>query len=157
MGGCECIPLPISAEKSSKRKGHVPVQQMAPARQRTDSLKMLRAPCTTRPLDTKQEASLSTYPDNKRFPDTREHLRSTIPRTQYYYPPYNPPHLPRLNAGLTPTNPQPCRNWNYCECQTMPCRYHHSCISCGSNPCAAHCTSGNRGPFPTAYHWPNRR
>ena len=56
-----------------------------------------------------------------------------------HLPPYNPPHIARTNAGLSSTKPQPCRNWNYRECQTIPCRYQ---------------TTVSAKPYPAAINMP---
>jgi len=69
------------------------------------------------------------------------------PERRNNYSLQNPTRINIVPPGAQPhgATAQPCRNWNYRECTTSPCRYQHSCITCGSNHWAAQCTLGNNG------------
>ena len=69
---------------------------------------------------------------------------------------HSQPQHHRTNTGSSLTPMQPCRNWNYGECRHSQCRYHHTCITSGSNHQASQCPSGNGVPFPSASQGPQR-
>jgi len=61
------------------------------------------------------------------------------------------------STGITAPTTQTCRNWNYRECRSTQCRYHHACINCGGNHRGSTCTSANSGPGYQTRNGPHSR
>ena len=88
----------------------------------------------------KPSSSLARPATTPPYPQTEQHSN------------FSHPAGPSIGSAIHSQAPQstaaqPCRNWNFRECNLPQCRYQHCCLTCGKSHRISHCTLRTNSTF----------
>ena len=106
-------------------------------------------------LPIRDNHTASGYPSSAATPSNP--LTSLERRISQHNPQSTSTFPSSLGTGASTLTTQTCRNWNFRECRSVVCRYHHCCVSCGGNHRVSQCTTGGSGPVYQSRNGPHGR